>query len=109
MDSPMAPRVSNPQSDTTQNQYRFHSTSEAEALRRTVPVNSDPQCLQTINRGHNLGVLSLQCFLEVVGDIELHGHGLPSVWNKGNSGRLLLYCECPFHKLVVRLSAGMPL
>ena len=105
----MIPRASNSQSDAAQNQYRFHSASEAEALRRTVPVNSDPQCLQTINRGHNLGVLGLQCFLEVVGDIELHGHGLPSVWNQGNGGRLLSCCECGFRKFIVGLCAGIPL
>ena len=77
--SPMVPRASSSQSDAAQNQCQIHSSSEAEALRRTVPVNPDPQSLQTINGGHNLGDLSLQRFLGLVGDIELHEHGLPSV------------------------------
>ena len=106
----MDPRAPNSQSDAAQNQCWFHSSSEVEALSlRTVPVNPDPQCLPTINGGHNLGVLSLQCFLEVVGDIELYGHGLPSVWNKGSSSRLLSCCEYPFRKSVVGFSAGTPL
>ena len=103
----MVPHVSNSQLDA--DKYRIHSSSEAEALRRTVPVNPDPQSLQTINGGHNLGVLSPQRFLELVGDIELHEHGLPSVLNKGSGGRLSSCCECRFRKSIVGLSAGIPL